>query len=202
MTIDRDATAWIHPTTLFDGEASIGFCSRIGHGATPNEPVRIGEGVRIGSFCLIEAGAYLGEGVEVDDYCRIARGARIGPKTRILYRAQVFDGVTIGHNCIIAGELVDRTVIGNNVTSQGDTAHTHADATRDWDETEEPSPVINSGSVVGVHALVIGGVTVGPCAYVAAGERVTCDVPEGMVLEGGKLRPLSYFRGMIKVRTA
>lgn len=200
MSIYRDDTAWIHPTTVFEGKASVGFCSRIGHGATPDEPVLIADGVRIGAFCLIEAGAQLGADVEVDHYCRIGCGARVGARTRILYRAQVFDEVAIGHNCIIGGELVDRTVVGNNVTFQGNTAHTHADATRNWDETEEPSPVIKSGSVVGVDAVLIGGVTVGPRAYVAAGERVTCDVPEEMVLKGGELRPLSEFRGMIKVR--
>lgn len=202
MTIDRDDTAWIHPTTLFDGCASIGFCSRIGHGATAEEPVRIGNGVRIGAFCLIEAGAQLAERIEVDHYCRIACGVRVGAGTRILYRAQIFDEVTIGTNCIIAGELVDRTVVGDNVTFQGNTAHAHTDPTGDWDKTDEPSPVIKSGSVVGVNALLIGGITIGPRAYVAAGERVTCDVPEEMVLKGGELKPLSYFRGMIKVREA
>ena len=200
MTIDRDDTAWVHPTTVFDGKASVGFGSRIGHGATSDEPVRIGDGVRIGAFCIVEAGAQLGADVEVDHYCRVACGVRVGARTRILYRAQVFDEVTIGQNCIIAGELVDRTVVENNVTFQGNTAHSHADATRDWDETEEPSPVIKSGSVVGVGAVLIGGITVGPRAYVAAGERVTCDVPREMVLSGGELKPLSSFRGMIKVR--
>ncbi len=202
MTIDRDDTAWIHPTTLFDGEASVGFCSRVGHGATAEEPVRISNGVRIGAFCLIEAGAQLAEGVEVDHYCRIARNVRVGAGTRVLYRAQIFDEVTIGKNCIVAGELVDRTVVGDNVTFQGNTAHSHTDATGDWDDTEEASPVIKSGSVVGVDAVLIGGITIGPRAYVAAGERVTCNVPEEMVLHGGELKRLSHFRGMIKVREA
>lgn len=202
MTIDRDDTAWIHPTTLFDGGASVGFCSRIGHGVTAEEPVRIANGVRIGAFCLIEGGAQLDERVEVDHYCRIASGVRVGAGTRVLYRAQIFDEVTIGKNCIIAGELVDRTVVGDNVTFQGNTAHSYTDATGNWDETEEPSPVIKSGSVIGVDAILIGGITIGPRAYVAAGERVTCDVPEEMVLQGGELKPLSRFRGMIKVREA
>ena len=202
MTIALDDTAWVHVTTVFDGEASIGFCSRVGHGATAEAPVRIGDGVRIGAFCIVEAGSQLEASVELDHYCRIARGVRVGKRTRILYRAQIFDEVTAGQNCIIAGELVDRTIVGDNVTFQGNTAHAHANATRDWDETEEPSPIVRSGSVVGVGALLIGGITIGPRAYVAAGERVTCNVPKEMVLRGGKLTPLSNFRGMIKVREA
>jgi hypothetical protein len=35
-------------------------------------------------------------------------------------------------------------------------AHLHADPTGDWDTTEEPSPVIRRGSVVGVGALIVG----------------------------------------------
>jgi acetyltransferase-like isoleucine patch superfamily enzyme len=200
MSVHRDDTAWIDSKTVFDGDASVGFCTRIGDGAASEEPVRIGNGVRIGAFCLIEPGVSLGNDVYVDHYCRISGGVQVGSHTRILYRAQIFDEVTIGKNCIIAGELVDRTVVGDNVTFQGNTAHSHKDATGDWDETEEPSPVIKSGSVVGVDALLIGGVTIGPRSYVAAGERVTCDVPEEMVLKAGELKPLSHFRGLIKLR--
>jgi hypothetical protein len=47
MTVDRDDTAWIHPTTVFAGRAWVGFCSRIGHGAPTNEPVRVADGVQL-----------------------------------------------------------------------------------------------------------------------------------------------------------
>lgn len=200
MIVEIDETARVDPSTVFDGEAAIGHYSIVGHGASIDEPTRIGNGVRIGAFCHIEGDVHLGDGVEVDHYCRISWGARIGEKSRILYRAQVYDAVTIGKNCIISGETVDRAVIGDNVTFQGEMAHAHADATSDWDETEEPSPTILSGSVVAVGAIVIGGITVGPRAYIAAGERVTCDVPREMVHIDGKLKPLSSFRGLIKVR--
>ena len=199
MAISRDATAWVHSATVVLGQASVGFCSRVGDRATMENPVRLGDGVQIGAFCIVEAGAELGARVTVDHYCRIGGDVRVGARTRILYRAQVFDDVEIGEDCIIAGELVDRTVVGNNVRFQGNTAHRHADATADWDTTEEPSPVIESGSVVGVGALVIGGIKVGPRAYIAAGERVTCDVPAETILRDGELTPLSSFRGMVKV---
>ena len=184
------------------GDASVGFCSYVGYEATEEESVSIGDGVCIGAFCLIEGGVHLGDRVEVDHYCRISYGSRIGTKTRVLYRAQIFDKVSIGENCIIAGELVDRTVVKDWVRFQGETAHSHADTTGNWDDTVEPSPIIECGSVVGVDAILIGGITIGPRAYVAAGERVTCDVPEGMFLEGGELRRIADLRGMIKMRDA
>ena len=200
MSIEIDKTAHVHPTTRFDGDASVGFCSYIGYEVAEEESVHIGDGVCIGAFCLIEGGVYLADRVEVDHYCRISYGSQIGTGTRVLYRAQIFDKVSVGENCIIAGELVDRTIVEDWVRFQGETAHSHTDTTGSWDDTEEPSPTIKRGSVVGVGAILIGEITIGPRAYVAAGERVTCDVPEGMVLRDGKLRPITYFRGQIKVR--
>ncbi|MBL9141678.1 MAG: hypothetical protein JNK53_07410 [Phycisphaerae bacterium] len=200
MTPSLERGAWVHPDIAVPDGVRIGFCSCVGHGSIDNGPTTIAEQVEIGAFCVIEHGAHLGAHVLVDHYCRISKGVRIGAGTRILYRAQVFDHVSIGRDCIIAGELVDRTVVEDEVTFQGNTAHTHADATGDWDETEEPSPVIRRGSVVGIGALLIGGISVGPRSYVAAGELVKCDVPPEHVLKGGQLRPLADFRGMIKVR--
>ena len=38
----------------------------------------------------------------------------LGAAYRILYRAQDFDQATIGTDCIITDELVDRTIVGDN----------------------------------------------------------------------------------------
>jgi UDP-3-O-[3-hydroxymyristoyl] glucosamine N-acyltransferase len=200
MGVSFDHGAWSHESVVYGESVRVGFCSCVGYGTSEDGRTSLGDGVTIGAFCVIEQGADIGANVHIDHYCRISRGARIGPNTRILYRAQLFDDVLVGHSCIIAGELVDRTVIGDEVTFQGNTAHNHRDPTADWDTTEEPSPTILNGSVVGFGALVMGGVTIGPRAYVAAGEIVKCDVPSEMVLHSGRLSPLSSFRGMIKVR--
>jgi len=200
MALVKDPSSFVHPNIIFDGDGDIGVCSYLGFGPESNIPTRIGKDVRIGAFCIIEHGVYIEDNVEIDHYCQVASGAHIGSNTRILYRAAIFNNVTVGRDCIIAGELVDRTVVGDEVTFQGETAHTHNDPTGDWDQTEEPSPIIESGCVIGVGALVIGGIRIGPRAYVAAGEVVTCDVPEGTVVKKGEIHPISYFRGLIKVR--
>ena len=152
------------------------------------------------AFCVIGSGTSLGSGVEVDHYCRIAQDVVIGSGTRVLYGAQVYDEVAVGTNCIVGGDLVDRTVVEDFVRFQGETVHSHTDATGDWDGTVEPAPTIRRNSVVGVGALIVGGICIGPRAFVAAGERVSCDVPEGMVLRGGVLRRVEDFRGLIKLR--
>lgn len=202
MKITCDPGAWVHPDVVWSGQAHVGFNSCVGYGELGGEPTTVGDGVRIGAFCVVEHGVQIGAGVEIDHYCRIARGVSIGAGTRILYRAQLFADVRIGRDCVIAGELVDRAIVGDEVTFQGNTAHSHRDPTGDWDETEEPSPTIESGSVVGVNALILGGIRIGPRAYVAAGEIARTNVPEGMVLIGARLRHLAEFRGLIKVRGA
>jgi acetyltransferase-like isoleucine patch superfamily enzyme len=200
MPIVKSPEACIHVSVIFEGDAEIGFCTYLGFGPESDLPTRIGANVRIGAFCIIEKGVHIGGNVEIDHYCRISSGTRIGSNTRVLYRASIFNDVRVGDNCIIAGELVDRTVVGDDVTFQGDTAHRHNDPNVDWDQAEEPSPIIERGSVVGVGAVLIGDIRVGPRAWVAAGETVTCDVPEETVLKDGALYPLSDFRGSIKVR--
>lgn len=200
MNVIVEHGAICHEAVVFAGCAHVGFSTCVGHGEVDENGTHIGDGVRIGAFCIIEHGAHIGPGVEIDHYCRIGRGVRIGAGTRILYGAQVFDDVIIGEKCIVAGDLVDRTVIEDEVTFQGNTAHRHSDPNADWDTTEEPSPVVKRGSVVGIGALLIGGITVGPHAYIAAGEMTRTDIGREKVLRDGKERPLSYFMGTIKVR--
>jgi acetyltransferase-like isoleucine patch superfamily enzyme len=200
MSVTLAQGAWSHESVVYEGTAELGFCSCVGHGPYEGEPTVIGPNVRIGAFCLVEHGARIAENVYVDHYCYIGHGVHVGAAARILYRAQIFDDVRIGRDCIIAGELVDRTVVGDQVTFQGNTAHVHADPTRDWDTTEEPSPVIHYGSVVGIGALLVGGIEIGPRAYIAAGEIVHCNVPSETVVRDNRLWPLAHFRGLIKVR--
>lgn len=200
MSPTCDHGAWIGPEVVFTGSAHIGFCSCVGYGPEPSAQTTIGDGVGIGAFCVVCHGAKIEDDVEVDHYCRIGFNSIVDRNTKILYGSQVFDNVQIGKNCIIGGHLIDRAIVEDEVTYSGDMAHLHSDPTGDWDMNKEPSPIIRMGSVIGVGALIIGAVTIGPRAYVAAGEIVRCDVPQEMVLLKGELRPLSDYRGMIKVR--
>ena len=200
MSVTQDSGTFIGPNVVFEGSAHIGFCSCVGYGGNSSIQTYISDDVHIGAFCIVANGARIGAGVEIDHYCRIGSESVIGQNTKILYGAQVFDNVYIGENCIIGGHLIDRTKVEDNVTYSGDMAHLHSDPTRDWDTTQEPSPIIRKGSVIGVGALIIGAVSIGPQAYVGAGEMVRCDVPKSMVLLNGQLKPLSDFRGSIKVR--
>src|SRR6266566_841610 len=77
MKVTHDKQAWIDPNVMFEGSAHIGFGSCVGYGTLDAEPAYIGDGVRVGAFCVIEHGVHIEAGVEIDHYCRIASGVRI-----------------------------------------------------------------------------------------------------------------------------
>src|ERR1035437_1552734 len=191
---------YVHEKVKIGKNVKIGQCSCIGYGNPDDGEIVIGDNVTLGAFCVIHFGAIIKEGVFLDHYSKIGVEAQIGKNTQILYGKHIYDEAVIGENCIIGGHVADRTIIEDNVTYLGEIAHSHRDATLNWDETVEPSPVIHKGSVIGVNALIIGGRKIGPCAYVGAGEIVRTDVGEGIALIKGERKPLTEHRGFIKSR--
>lgn len=156
---------------------------------------QFGRGVTIGHFCRVAASARLGDGVSLGNYCEVGDRSSIGARTQVIYRSQVFADVAIGARCVIAGFVPNRVTIEDAVSFFGTIAHSYRDARIPWDSVEEPSPVIRHGSVVGMGAILIGDIEVGPRAYVAAGEVVRRDVPpDHLLIEGTlhRLRPTSH----------
>lgn len=191
---------FVHKQVKIGKNVTIGHGSCIGFGNPEDGELVIEDNVKIGAFCVIHFGATIREGVFLDHYTKIGVEAEIGRHTRILYGKHIYDEAKIGEHCIIGGHVADRTLIEDNVTYLGEIAHSHRNATLDWDETIEPSPIIFRGSVIGVNALIVGGRKIGPCAYVGAGEIVRTDVGEGVALMKGEMKPLSAHRGMFKSR--
>lgn len=188
----------------FGKNVVVGHASCVGGGRNSRlaPATTIGDNVSIGAFCYIAKGVQIGEEVKIGHYCLIGENTKIGKGSRILDKAQIFADVLIGEYCIIAGSVADRTVIENYVTFLGVISHSHREPTNteQWDNVEEDSPIIRYGSVIGENAMVIGGITIGPQSYIAAGEIVRFDVPPKMVLYKGNLSPLSAWHGVIKVR--
>ena len=112
----------------------------------------------------------------------------------------MFNNCKVGQNCIIGGDLSERVIVEDNVTFMGELAHNHRNPNLDWDTTDEPSPIFRRGTVVGVGAIVMGGISVGPFSYIAAGELVKSDVPPRKVVYKGKISNLEDWKGIIQVR--
>ena len=66
-------TAAIHPSAIVDPQA------------------RLGEGVRIGPYCMVGADVVLGDGCELISHVVVAGRTTIGPRTRL------FPFASIGH---------------------------------------------------------------------------------------------------------
>lgn len=191
---------FVHEKVKIGKNVTIGHCSCIGFGDPEDGEVIIEDGVTIGAFCVIHFGAVVKEGAYIDHRCVIGIEAEIGKKTQVLSGKEVTYKAKVGDNCIIGGNVADRTIIEDDVTYLGEIVHSHRNASLNWDETEEPSPIIFKGSVVGVNALIIGPRRIGPCAYIGAGEIVRTDIGEGIALMKGEMKPLTSHRGMFKSR--
>lgn len=191
--------------TVLGARVRTGPGLRLGHYSVVGNdgPVEIGAGVRIGSYCLVEAGASIGNRVTIDSYCWIAEKVAVGEESQILYGAQLFARARVGERCVVGGSLIDDAVLGNDVTYMGHMAHSyrHPGDLNAWDEVVQQSISVGDNSVIGERALLIGGIEVGARSYIAAGEVVRCDVPADTVLIRGKFVPMRRFRGLIRARS-
>ncbi|KYG83731.1 LbetaH domain-containing protein [Roseivirga echinicomitans] len=191
---------FVHSKVKIGKNVTIGQGSCIGFGDPNDGDLIIEDNVQIGAFCVIHFGAVIRDSAYIDHRCVIGFETEIGCNTQILSGKEVARKSKIGKNCIICGNVADRTIIEDDVTYHGEIAHSHRDANRNWDETEEPSPIIYRGSVVGVNAIIIGPRRIGPCAYIGAGEIVKTDIGEGIALIMGKQQTVKSLRGFIKPR--
>lgn len=156
----------------------------------------------IGNHCLISThvtiyeGCHLGNHVYIDDFARVGYGCIIGDNTRVEYNAFICDRVKIGKNCVVSGFVGDRSIIKDNCVCMGSLIHELSHPHKTWGYTDEPAAVIEKNSVVGFGATVVGGVTIGPSAYVAAGAVVTKNVPPQSIVTGtNKIIPFKKWRG-------
>ena len=178
----------------------IGRFSIIGDDYEQPRDLYIGKNSTIGRFCFIEGNVFIGENFVLDDYCAVYSGARIGNNVKLLYGKKIYGKALVGNDCIIGGNVPERCVLGDRVTFMGEVAHSHYDPTLDWDTTDEPSPTIGEGSIIGVNAIIVGGVSIGKNCYVSAGEIIKTDLEDNMVFIKGKVIPISNFKGLIKTR--
>lgn len=191
---------FVHEKVKIGKNVTIGHGSCIGFGDPNDGDLIIEDNVQIGAFCVIHFGAVIRNSVYIDHRSVVGFETEIGSNSQILSGKEVAIQVKIGKNCIICGNVPDRTIIEDNVTFHGEIAHSHRDANCNWNETEEPSPIIYRGSVVGVNAIIIGPRKIGPCAYIGAGEVVKTDVGEGIALIRGKQQTVKSLRGFVKPR--
>lgn len=153
--------------------------------ARASEGALLRHNVVIRSGCVIYGSAEIAAFAEVAHHSVVREGAMIGPYSRLLPGVSVRTGATVGRGCRIAGVVGDRAIIGDYVTMFGVLAHSYSVAVGGH---AEPAPVLERGVCVGRGACVVGKVTVGEFAFVAANALVARDVPPYGVVAGNPAR--------------
>ena len=199
MTYSTDKNIFISKNVNVEG-LKIGNFSMIGDDNEQPRNLTLGKNISIGRFCFIEGTVFIGDNFILDDYCAVYSGAKIGNNVKLLYGKKIYGNAQIGNNCIIGGNIPERCILGDKVTFMGEVAHSHYNPMLDWDTTDEPSPTIGDGSIIGVNALIVGGITIGNNCYVSAGEIIRTNLEDNMVFLKGKVIPISKFKGLIKTR--
>lgn len=172
--------AWVHPTAEIEPFCIIGS----DHG-----PLRLGPGTIIRSHSIIEGGSEIGNGLETGHHVLIRAGNQIGKNLRIGTGSSLEGGGVIGDYVRIHGRVE---------MTKGEIRHFARVYANCYitDNRLPPSNVnvpaiIDEGAVLTIGCVVIAGVRVGIGSFVGANTTVTKDVPDGMALVGGRLKPVT-----------
>ncbi|HEX9179866.1 MAG TPA: bifunctional UDP-N-acetylglucosamine diphosphorylase/glucosamine-1-phosphate N-acetyltransferase GlmU [Burkholderiales bacterium] len=173
------------------GRLSAGREVSIDVGCVFEGTVVLGEGVRVGAYCVIRD-ASLGAGTEVLpfshlDGCETGRDCRIGPYARLRPGTVLAEEVHVGNfvevkNSQIAGRskanhlsYVGDATVGRDVNIGAGTI------TCNYDGANKFRTVIEDNVFIGSDTALVAPVTVGRGATIGAGSTVTQDAPAGQL---------------------
>ena len=171
----------ILPNTHIQGQTEIGADCQIG----PNATVR---NAKIGDRCQIEAsvveGAELKDGVDVGPFARLRAGAKLGPGVHVgnfgeIKNSTLGPGVKVGH----FSYLGDAT-IGAEVNIGAGTI------TCNFDGKRKSHTTIGEGAFIGSDTMLVAPVTIGRGARTGAGSVVTKDVADNTLAAGVPARAI------------
>lgn len=145
----------------------------IGTGTTIWDLSQVRSGASVGQDCVVGRNVFIDAAVSVGDRCKIQNNA-------LLYApASVADGVFIGPAAVLTNDRYPRAVGLDGGLKSVD----------DW---EPEGVVIEAGASIGAAAVILGGVTVGRWALVAANSMVTRDVEAFALVAGSPAQRIAW----------
>jgi acyl-[acyl carrier protein]--UDP-N-acetylglucosamine O-acyltransferase len=182
----------IHPTAIVHHRADVHPDAEIGPYCiigSDHGDLRLGPGTVIRSHSVVEGGSTYGDGLETGHHVLLRHGNAAGLNLRIGTGSSLEGGGVIGDYVRIHGrcEMTKGEI--------RDFARVYADCYI-TDNKLPPSNVnepvvIDEGAVLTIGCVVVAGVRLGIGSFVGANTTVTRDVPDGMALVGGKLKPVT-----------
>ena len=134
---------------------------------------QVRSGAIIGEECVIGRNVFVDAGVSIGDRCKVQNNA-------LLYApASIGDGVFVGPAAVLTNDRYPRAIGVDGALKSSD----------DWDPE---GVVVEYGASIGAAAVVLGGVTVGRCALVAANSMVTKDVPDYALVAGSPAQRIAW----------
>ncbi|MGD9276821.1 MAG: acyltransferase [Candidatus Pacearchaeota archaeon] len=151
---------------------------KIGKTSIIDEKAKIGEGTKIGEFCIIE-GTKIGKNCKIKNYNEIA-DIKIGDNVQINSFNLLCWMVTIEDNVFIASGV-------KTTNDPMPPSYTRTGNTDLWKPT-----LIKKGASIGSNVTILPGVTIGENSVVGAGAVVTKDVPDNAIVVGNPAKVLKY----------
>lgn len=136
----------------------------------------IGPDTRIWQFSVVLAGAKIGNNCNICSHTYIENDVVIGNNVTIKAGVYLWDGV----------EVQDDAFIGPNVTFTNDKYP------RSQQAFELQKTLIKQKASLGAAAVILGGITIGEFAMVAAGSVVSSDVPARALVKGSPARVTAW----------
>ncbi|MFC7053958.1 acyltransferase [Hansschlegelia quercus] len=144
--------------------------------------VTSGEGAKFSHPELVNAyDCSIGRQTRVGPFVEIQKGAVIGAHCKISSHSFICEGVTIEDEVMIAHGVMFTNDLFPRATD--DDGYLQRDG--DWTLV---TTLVRRGASIGSNATIVGGVTIGEGALVAAGAVVTRDVPDHALVMGSPAR--------------
>jgi acetyltransferase-like isoleucine patch superfamily enzyme len=140
---------------------------------TPN----IGQGTTVWQFAIILKGAVIGANCNINCHTFIENLVKIGNNVTVKSGVYLWDGI----------DVADNVFIGPNATFTNDKYPRSKRYPEAFQQTK-----LKKGSSIGANATILGGVTVGDYAIIAAGSLVTKDVPPYSLVKGSPAKIVAW----------
>jgi bifunctional UDP-N-acetylglucosamine pyrophosphorylase/glucosamine-1-phosphate N-acetyltransferase len=159
--------------------------------------VKLGNGVRIGAYCVINNSS-IASGTEIAPYtlidnCEIGADCHIGPYARLRPGTRLHDEVHIGNFVEIKNSEIGQHSKANHLSYIGDStvgSRVNIGAgtiTCNYDGANKHRTIIEDDVFIGSDTQLVAPVTVGKGATIGAGTTITRDAPAGeLSLSRGK----------------
>lgn len=140
----------------------------------------LGDGTRVWHFCHVMAGAELGARCSLGQNVFIASNVKLGDNVKVQNNVSIYEGVTLETDVFCGPSVVFTNVRTPRSAFPRNTA-AHYGRT-----------IVRRGASLGANSTIVCGVTIGECAFVAAGAVVTRDVPPFALVAGVPARVLGW----------